>query len=78
MTKFFQWNSVRLSARFYLKCMFTVKQHCVKSVGFFSGPYFLVFGPEKTPYLDTFHVVQHYNNVLDCFTSKKSSKNVFS
>ena len=24
----------------------------------FSGPYFPVFGPEKTPYLDTFHAVQ--------------------
>ena len=23
----------------------------------FSGPYFPVFGPEKTPYLDTFHAV---------------------
>ena len=23
----------------------------------FSGPYFAVFGPEKTPYLDTFHAV---------------------
>ena len=34
---------------------------------FFSGLYFPVFGlstgkyrPEKTPYLDTFHAVQHY------------------
>ena len=25
--------------------------------GAFSGPYFPVFGPEKTPYLDTFHAV---------------------
>ena len=24
----------------------------------FSGPYFLAFGPEKTPYLDTFHAVK--------------------
>ena len=40
--------------------------HCVKSVQIrsFSGPYFRVFGldtakygPEKTPYLDTFHVL---------------------
>ena len=33
---------------------------CVKSVqkyGVFSGPYIPVFGPEKTPYLDTFHAV---------------------
>ena len=27
---------------------------------FFSGPYFPVFGPEKTPYLDTFYAVQQY------------------
>ena len=25
---------------------------------FFSGPYFPVFGPEKTPFLDTFHAVE--------------------
>ena len=27
----------------------------------FSGPYFRAFGPEKTPYLDTFHagIAQH-------------------
>ena len=30
----------------------------------FSGPYFPVFGPEKTPYLNTFHAVRIYlNNV---------------
>ena len=23
----------------------------------FSGPFFPIFGPEKTPYLDTFHAV---------------------
>ena len=42
------------------------KPHYVKSVSIrsFSGPYFPVFGlntgkygPEKTPYLDTFHAV---------------------
>ena len=32
-----------------------------------SGTYFPVFGPEKTPYLDSFHAVKyfpilHYNN----------------
>ena len=40
--------------------------HCLKSVPIqmFSGPYFAVFspntgkyGPQKTPYLDTFHTV---------------------
>ena len=25
--------------------------------GVFPGPYFPVFGPEKTPYLDNFHAV---------------------
>ena len=36
----------------------------VSKYGVFSGPYFLVFspntgkyGPEKTPYMDTFHAV---------------------
>ena len=38
--------------------------------GVFCGKYFLVFGlntekygPEKTPYLGTFHIVQMYPNV---------------
>ena len=30
----------------------------VSKYGVFSGPYFPVFGPEKTPYLDTFHAVK--------------------
>ena len=43
-------------------------QHCAKSApnGVFSDPCFPIFGlntgkyrPEKIPYLDTFHVVQH-------------------
>ena len=25
---------------------------------FFSGVYFAIFGPEKTPYFDTFHIVR--------------------
>ena len=29
----------------------------VSKYGVFFGPYFPVFGPEKTPYLDTFHEV---------------------
>ena len=29
----------------------------VSKYGVFSGLYLPVFGPEKTPYLDTFHVV---------------------
>ena len=28
--------------------------------GVFSGPYFPVFGPERTLYLDTFHAVLNY------------------
>ena len=42
-----------------LKPIFSSITHCVKSIqiGSFSGPYFSVFGPEKTPYLDTFHTV---------------------
>ena len=33
--------------------------HCVKNIQIwsFSGLYFPVFEPEKTPYLDTFHTV---------------------
>ena len=30
----------------------------------FSSPYFPVFGPEKTPYLDTFHAVHIYTNSI--------------
>ena len=32
--------------------------------GVFSGPYFPVFGPEKTPYFDTFHAVTSFH----CFS----------
>ena len=46
--------------------------NCVKvsKYGVFSGQYFLVFGPntgkcgpEKTPYLDTFHAVTKHQNL---------------
>ena len=33
----------------------TVTAWKVPKYGVFSGPYFPVIGPEKTPYLDTFH-----------------------
>ena len=45
----------------------------VSKYGDFSGPYFPVFGPEKTPYLSTFHAVlinsnfnlyQHFSSSL--------------
>ena len=35
----------------------------VSKYGDFSGPYFPVFGPEKTPYLDTFHAVFFWKHV---------------
>ena len=54
-------------AQYSLKNFYNLKLiHCVKSVQIriFSGPYFPAFGlnrgkygPEKTPYLDTFHAV---------------------
>ena len=34
----------------------------VSKCGVFSGPYFPVFGPKKSPYLDTFHAVFHMSN----------------
>ena len=34
-----------------------IRLHKTLKYGVFSGPYFPVFGPEKTPYLDTFHAV---------------------
>ena len=46
--------------------------HCVESVQIrsFSGPYFRAFGPEKTPYLDTFHTVIAQHN-FDTTSLKK-------
>ena len=35
--------------------------------GVFSGPYFPVFGPEKTLYLDTFHAVIRISFCCECF-----------
>ena len=43
----------------------------VSKYGVISGPYFPVFGPEITPYLDTFHTVSVYslrNSLLDVTT----------
>ena len=49
--------------------------------GVFSGPYFPVFGlnigkyePEKTPYWDTFHVVNAKCNGKTNFSQKKRKK----
>ena len=39
-----------------LSCSFTAWK--VSKYGVFSGQYFPVFGPEKTPYLETFHAVR--------------------
>ena len=56
----------RFQIRLALRALIRGNMHCVKSVKIrsFSGPYFPVFslntgkyGPEKTPYLDTFHAV---------------------
>ena len=39
--------------------------HCVKSVPIrrFFDPYFPVFGPEKTPYLDNFYTVMNWKRI---------------
>ena len=38
----------------------------VSKYGVFSGSYFPVFGPENTPYLDSFHaVVDYYHQNLN-------------
>ena len=55
------------SEKLQVKVLLIGNEHCEKSVQIrsFSGLYFPVFspntgkyGPEKTPYLDTFHAVQ--------------------
>ena len=40
----------------------------VSKYGAFSGAYFPAFGPEKTPYLDTFHTVRVCSKI-DSITS---------
>ena len=60
----------------------TTHVHCVKSVQIrnFFGPYFPIFrlnagkyGPEKTPYLDTFHaVVVLYTHIAQLMTHTKN------
>ena len=42
----------------------------VSKYGVSSGPYFPVFGPEKTPYLDTFHAVR----CMKCVNMLKKTK----
>ena len=53
----------------------------VSKYGFFSGPYFSVFslntgkyGPEKTPYLDTFHAVKLSHIILVSLSQSKQNK----
>ena len=70
---------------YYLVCVFIAQSKsydCVKTVYIrsFSGPYFTVFrlnrgkyGPEKTPYLDTFHVV-YSSKVSYCQNSDVSQE----
>ena len=41
----------------------------VSQYGVFSGPYFPIFGPEITPYLDTFHAVLYLQS-FQYFVSK--------
>ena len=50
--------------------------HCAKSfqIWRFSGPYFPVFGPEKTPYLETFHAAS--DDVTATLRRKYSNLNV--
>ena len=38
---------------------------------FFSGPYFLIFGPEKTPYFNTFHAANQTVNG-HCYSSHRN------
>ena len=40
--------------------------HCVKKskYGVFSGPYTEKYGPEKTLYLDTFHIVHVFKRII--------------
>ena len=45
--------------------------------GVFSGPYFSVFGPEKIPYLDTFHAVLSLHLKLRFFDSRALSIHLY-
>ena len=66
-----QWQNI-LSRYHSPKVVICLLKHCVKSVQMrsFSGTFFTVFqmntgkyGPEKPPYLDTFHAVKlHYGS----------------
>ena len=51
----------------------------VSKCGVFSGPYFLAFRPEKTPYLDTFHAVYSLYIIQKIwfFEQAKDSNNFF-
>ena len=48
----------------------------VPQYGVFSGPYFPVFGPEKTPYMDTFHAVGWFYTI-DVF-SHNTQRRIYS
>ena len=63
-----KWN-ICVSFRFRVREIDTVRK--VSKYGVFSGPYFPAFGlntgkygPEKTPYLNTFHAVREIQKIL--------------
>ena len=57
----------------------TLREKCVSKYGVFSGSYFSIFspntgkyGPEKTPYLNTFHAVKKmFNRLLTHYLHKR-------
>ena len=54
-----------LNIHCFSKVMFSITAWKVSQYGVFSGPYFPVFGPENTPYFDTFHAVNVFcSNIL--------------
>ena len=53
--------------RFWMKQLAKLKKVTawkVSKYGVISGPYFPVFRPEITPYLDTFHVVSLFDAIM--------------
>ena len=49
--------AVNYAQNFLVTVFIIITAWKVSKYGVFSGPYFPVFGPEKTSYLDTFHAV---------------------
>ena len=67
----FQREQYKIFSECFVSFTKLLREKCWTLYGVISGPYFPVFGPEITPYLDNFHSVNYSQKLtfyLECYT----------